>query len=731
MEDLQHATWICAEPFRELVPLNLFRKEHSADPMPEHLEALKNCHMFVRKVIQVPDTIEQARIAISADDYYKLYINGAFVGQGPAPGYHSHYFYNTYDVTDSLKPGENCIAVHVYYQGLVNRVWNSGDYRQGTIAELWLDRTLACSTDRSWKYVLPTGYRNGGIVGYDTQYLENIDMAAIPQGWKSPGFDDRNWKSAVEHTRDDHCLVEQPTLPVSVYEQQPQSIQEITRGHFLVDFGQEITGQFTLRATGSPGQVVEIRLGEELRSDEEHSVRYEMRCNCTYQEFWTLSGEEDRFEPFDYKAFRYAEILAPEGILEASSFLAIVRHYPMDDGACTLHTTNDSLNQIWSICKNGVRFGTQEIYTDCPSREKGQYLGDFTISGLSHLYLTGDLQMYKKALTDFALSASVCPGLMAVAPGSLMQEIADFSLQWPQNLLTCYRHSGDYEFLRDMYPVAENCVAYFQKYQRGDGLLESVKEKWNLVDWPENARDGYDFELSRPVKDGCHNVVNAFYIGAIDALNEIRTILGQVVDPRERERVVRSYHNLFYDDRTGLFVDAENSNHSSLHANILPLYFGLAPQPSHAGICQLIRNKGFACGVYMSYFLLKGLARIGEYALVYEMLVQDTERSWLNMVREGATTCFEAWGKDQKWNTSLCHPWASAPISVLIEDLVGVKPADPGWTKVSFRPGLTTQLDYLELTFPTACGTVQVLYQSGVWNITLPGNVSLSSDSIV
>lgn len=29
-------------------------------------------------------------------------------------------------------------------------------------------------------------------------------------------------------------------------------------------------------------------------------------------------------------------------------------------------------------------------------------------------------------------------------------------------------------------------------------------------------------------------------------------------------------------------------------------------------------------------------------------------------------------GKDQKWNTSLCHPWASAPVPILIEEIAGV-----------------------------------------------------------
>ena len=35
-----------------------------------------------------------------------------------------------------------------------------------------------------------------------------------------------------------------------------------------------------------------------------------------------------------------------------------------------------------------------------------------------------------------------------------------------------------------------------------------------------------------------------------------------------------------------------------------------------------------------------------------------------NMINEGATTTFEAWGVDQKWNTSLFHPWAACPVII-------------------------------------------------------------------
>ena len=84
-------------------------------------------------------------------------------------------------------------------------------------------------------------------------------------------------------------------------------------------------------------------------------------------------------------------------------------------------------------------------------------------------------------------------------------------------------------------------------------------------------------------------------------------------------------------------------------------------------------QKGLCCGVWFSYFVLKALAKMGAYEEEYALITNKSEHSWYNMIKEGATTCFEAWGKEQKWNTSLCHPWASSAIIALIEDIMGIK----------------------------------------------------------
>ena len=110
-----------------------------------------------------------------------------------------------------------------------------------------------------------------------------------------------------------------------------------------------------------------------------------------------------------------------------------------------------------------------------------------------------------------------------------------------------------------------------------------------------------------------------------------------------------------------------------------------------------------SCGVYMSYFLLRGLCKLGFYEEVYGMITSTGENSWYNMIREGATACMEAWGKDKKDNTSLCHPWSSAPVTVLIEDLLSVS-----YDGTVGEPHIPKTVGYLKMKIPTGSGTVHI-----------------------
>ncbi|WP_429312032.1 family 78 glycoside hydrolase catalytic domain [Paenibacillus mucilaginosus] len=714
MSRVWKADWLTAPEFGGLAPLSLLYKELGGPPPAGHPPELRNYHMLLRKTFECGRLPKEAVLDISADDNYKLYINGSFAAQGPSQGYPYHYYYNRIDVRPFLQEGTNVIAVHVYYMGHVNRAMNSGDLRQGMIAELNTEEGTVLATDASWRCIRTWEY--GGAesetTGNDTQVLEHVDSRLRHFGWKEVSYDDSNWRPAVVNKNHGYTLVEQETPTLQVSKLDPAHVKRLSEGHFLIDFGTEITGQFTLRAQGKSGDRIEIRCGEELASDGEH-VRCDMRCGCLYREIWTLSGQVEEPEYYDYKAFRFVEVIGPEVAIDVGSFAAVVRHYPLDpEAACRFTTADERLQGIWDICRRGVLLCSQESFLDCPSREKGAYIGDAGITAYVHMYLSGDTRLVRKTLRDFALSSRICPGLMAVAPGSFMQEIADFSCQWPQQLLTYYRYSGDEDFLREMYPYAEGVRNYFETFARHDGLLENVNEKWNLVDWPESMRDGYDFNLSNPIGAGCHNVINAWYYGCVSAVQEMQNILNMPHKDRLTD-LKQAFIRAFWHAGTGLFVDSEGSPHSALHSNVLPLYFDIAPAESVPSMITFIRQKRLSCSVYFAFYLLKALARAGEYELIYELLTCHDERSWSNMLREGATACFEAWGKEQKWNTSLCHGWAAAPVAVLIEDILGLKPAEPGWKMISFTPHLPPSMPSFHLELTTPAGQITLEYVDG------------------
>lgn len=655
--------WITTSDFIRYKPYNIFAKGVGYESRSD--SGLENYHTLFRKKFSLNKNSETRYILnITADDYCKLYINGELFSMGPASGYHDKYNYNELDVTSALIDGDNVIAVHVYYHGKIDYTHVSMDNRQGLWAELVADGQCLVVTDENWKYYVDKSYISNGVTwGYDTQFAENIDRRLHPIGWTQLDFDDSGWDNAVINTADDHTLVKQMMPPVSFFEVKPEKINKREDGTYILDFGKELVGYVRVKINSKNGGNIRIRCGEELHDD--GSVRSDMRCYVNFDEVWTYAKGEDLIESYDYSGFRYLQYETQDETVKAEHFTVLARNYPKGTDR-EFKSNNELLQKIWDICKNAVIISTQEGYFDCPTREKGQYLGDLLITASSHYYITGDIRPYKKALYDFSHSIKIDKGVPSVAPASIRNSIVDYSLLFPLILKNYYKLSGDKETVLELIPTMEKVIAYYETYKREDGLIECVKE-WNLVDWPDNLRDNYEFDLSKPTKLGVHNVVNAYFFGAKKVMNEIYGIVG--IDKKyDVEALKKAYFDAFYNHDTKLFTDCEHGEHSALHSNVLPYYFGMTTNEQNEIIPDFIMEKGFSCGVYFSYFVLKSLIMHGKKEKAMKLLLNESEHSWFNMVKEGATSCFEAWGKDQKSNSSLCHPWASTPIIVLCED---------------------------------------------------------------
>jgi hypothetical protein len=200
-------------------------------------------------------------------------------------------------------------------------------------------------------------------------------------------------------------------------------------------------------AIGKRGDEITLRYGEELSPD--GSVRYDMRCNCKYEEKMILSGGRDTLMQFDYKAFRYAEILYPDSVT-LENIKMRVRHYPFSK-SCEYNTENERLRSVLDLCINTIKYSTQERFLDCLTREKGAYFGDLMASGRAHATLTGDLTLLKHALTNFNDTAFICEGIMAtagtVSSGSYQEQLQKLGLDFavPDSTHQQYLHELIYD----------------------------------------------------------------------------------------------------------------------------------------------------------------------------------------------------------------------------------------------------------------------------------------------
>jgi len=191
----------------------------------------QNFWLCARKTFQVLEELGLATLNITADSRYVVWINGERIGQGPIRSWPFAYHYDTYDVTERLKPGDNVIAIlglH-YGVGTFQYITNPG----GLLAQLEIKsadgNTQTISTDGSWRVMENPAYdRRTPRISCQQAWVEHFDARLEPEGWQDVGFDDSGWKQAVEVgpvgcepwtnlvERPIPFLTEEPMHPVSV-----------------------------------------------------------------------------------------------------------------------------------------------------------------------------------------------------------------------------------------------------------------------------------------------------------------------------------------------------------------------------------------------------------------------------------------------------------------------------------------------------------------------------------
>ncbi len=212
---------------------------------------------------------------------------------------------------------------------------------------------------------------------------------------------------------------------------------------------------------------------------------------------------------------------------------------------------------------------------------------------------------------------------------------------------------------------------------------------------------------------------NAFHYRAVVLMADIAKALGKDEDVlwyRERAKLIKnSYIQKLIDPVTGLVLDGEGSTHSSLHANMTALAFGLVPEESRGAVLDHLKEKGMACSVYGSQFLMEALYEACEADFALTLMTSTSERSWAHMVYDvGTTIALEAWDDRFKPNQDWNHAWGAAPASIIPRHLMGVRPLLPGFEQILIQPQ-PGSLEWAELTTPTIKGAVSVRFNHIPW----------------
>ena len=300
---------------------------------------------YFRKEFKTGKKVKSARAYIAAAGLYELYINGEKIGDHCLAPLYTRFdrrnLYVAYDVTSQLQNGDNAIGVLLgngWYNHQSKAVW---DFDRAP----WRNRPTFCldlritytdgsvetiPTDLSWRTA-------SGAITFNSIYTgEHYDARLEQKGWSTPEFDDSKWRGVAYRSVPSSNVTAQQVHPIRNVKIFPAvSFRKVDEKTYIYDFGQNMSGVTCIHVSGERGTEVRIKHGERLHPNgrlDLSNIDVYFRGDKEKDPFQTdiliLSGEEDEFMPrFNYKGFRYVEVMADKPIeLDQNSLIAYFMH---------------------------------------------------------------------------------------------------------------------------------------------------------------------------------------------------------------------------------------------------------------------------------------------------------------------------------------------------------------------------------------------------------------------
>ena len=728
---------------------------------------------------------ESLVVHLSADNRYKLWVNGKMVTTGPAKGSFLYWRYETLDLGPYLVEGENVLAVEVFNLGehrpaaMFSRQTAFIFQSDKSLKDDSSDGSAILNTPGTWRVSENPAYApipvSGDEVGgyYVAGPTDHFKAEAYPWGWMKAGYDMSQWSDPRQLGKGvgrgymhgvNWMLVPRNIPLMESHEIRFQKVArssgidaaEIPQGFLngeealvvqggkkvslLLDQGELTLGYPVLNFHGGKGSQVKITYAESLRNPDGSKGNRDKIEGKELRGYHDLvlpdGGANRRFQPLWLRTWRYVQldITTGEDALVLSDFYGEFNAYPFEEKG-SFKSSNPLHSEIWEAGWRTARLCAHETYMDCPYYEQLQYLGDARIQALISLTVAGDDRLMRNAL-ELADQSRMPDGLtLSRGPSFIPQVIPAFSLYWIDMIHDFYTYRQDDVFLRQFLPGIEAVLGWFEQRIDHTGMLGPL-EWFNFADWT----DGFMVGAPPGVDLGHSALVSLNYVYALDRASELFTYFAIMEDSESLHNRAREYrnqaqrtrqavYNFCMDFPKGMLADVpvdETAQHSLYKSGI---------HSQHTNIFGILTDaillddqKDIMKSVLKDPTLIPTTIyyRFYLFEAMKKVGMEDQYTSmldtWERMLGNGLTTFQEGDYKDR----SDCHAWSASPLYHFLTMVAGINPAEPGFRTVEIRPSMD-DLEEIEASMPHPQGMIEVsLKRKGKEGIT--GTISLPGD---
>lgn len=710
-----------------------------------------------RKSVELKEIPKSFTILVSADNCYKLYVNGKLVSTGPARGDVSHWNYETVDLVNYLQAGKNVIATIVWNEG-DNRPTANVSLRTAFILQGGSSTSQALNTDNTWKCKLDDSYQalevNLPMTAYRAGVGEFIDNTKRDENWREQEYDDSNWQKAIKvgpglptdkvgfGDANGWKLIPSPLPPMEMKtERIPKCVVadgiKIPTGFpaqktvitipthsqvtLLLDNTQLTNAYPTLQFSGGKNAKLSLGYAETLYSTlsnpwiKNNRNEFKGKIFKGRTDSILSNGKENQeFTSLTWRTYRYLQlkVYTEDTPLTINDLYATFTGYPFTLEA-KVETDNTEIKKILKIGWRTARLCAVDTYMDCPYYEQLQYIGDTRIQAMISLYNSGDDRLIKNALNQFEYSQQVEGVTQSRYPSNSMQFITPFSLWYIGMVHDYMMYGNDSLFVQSKLSSVRRVVDYFKKFQQPDGSVKNLPW-WNFSDWVNTER----WFLGVRVADGNGNssLVDLQLLWAYQLAADLEMKLGLKemgeMYQKSAAKLQNTIKNKYWDNVKNVFADNADKDLFSQHANTFAILTNTVTGNEAITIGKKLLNDTTLApaSIYFKYYLHQALTKTGfgnEYL------------SWLGKWRENIALGLTTWAEtsDIEKSRSDCHAWGASPNIEIFRTILGIDSDAPGFSKVRIEPHLGT-IKNISGEIPHPNGKIGVKYSVKAEHIT-------------